>query len=255
MGKEKTFRASPFDYMQGGRISQLGEQYGVDKSDYNVGYGREDGGQGRTYKGGREEYEDAIRQAAMSDYDTRRTMEAQAMSGKKKAQKYAEGGFNNIEDVIKANNMRERWHKNAGNGGSFSSASDFAGQTHRAVEREREKQTAAYDKTYAKTTDLNSLKDKLMAEATDKAASAAPIEPSDRMASVENRLEGAASNRPPSLYSKNNTDPAKADDQKDAARGFLSDFTADVREGAGIKSDIATGVSNAAKHVRDAYGR
>ena len=94
-----------------------------------------------------------------------------------------------------------------------------------------------------------------MAEATEKAASTAPIEPSDRMASVESRLEGAASNRPPSLYSKNNTDPSKANDQKDAARGFLSDFTADVREGAGIKNDITTGVSNAAKHVRDAYGR
>ena len=255
MGKKKTFRASPFDYMKGGRIEQMGERYGVDKSDYNVGYDRNDGGTGRTYKGGRDDYEAAIAKAAMSDYDTRRTMEAQAMSGKKKAQKYAEGGFNNIQDVIKANNMRERWHKNAGNGGSFSSASDFAGQTHRAVERERSKQTAAYDKTYAKTTDLNDLKDKLMAEATDKAAGSAPIEPSDRMASVESRLEGAASNRPPSLYSKNNTDPAKADDQKDAARGFLSDFTADVREGAGIKNDITTGVSNAAKHVRDAYGR
>ena len=152
--KEKTFRASPFDYMKGGRIAEMGERYGINKDDYNVGFERAGHPDG---KGDRDDYEEAIRRAAMSDYDTRRTMEAQAMSGKKKAQKYAEGGFNNIQDVIKANNMRERWHKNAGNGGSFSSASDFAGQTHRAVERERSKQTAAYDKTYAKTTDLNDL--------------------------------------------------------------------------------------------------
>ena len=251
--KDKEFRATPFDYMKGGRIEKMGERYGVDKSDYNVNYGRNDGGHGRTYKGGREEYEAAITKAAMSDYDTRRTMEAQAMSGKKKARKYAEEGFGNIQDVIKANNMRERWHKKAGNGGSFSSASDFAGQTMRAVERERGKQTAAYDDKYAKTTDLNSLKDKLMAQATENAAE--PIQPSDRMAAVEERMEGSAGNAPPSMFDKDNANPAKADDQKDAARNFLEDYKLDVAKGANIKSDIETGVSNAAKHVRDTYGR
>jgi len=164
MGKKKDkekskFRASPFDYMEGGRISEMGERYGVDKSDYNVGYGRDQSGPGGSkYKGGREEYEKAIQDAAMRDYDTRRTMEAQAMSGKKKARKYAEGGFNNIEDVIKANNMRERWHKKAGNGGSFSSASDFAGQTMRAVERERKNFIADNDAKYASKADLENMK-------------------------------------------------------------------------------------------------
>jgi hypothetical protein len=160
MGKKKDkskFKASPFDYMKGGRIEKMGERYGVDKSEYNVNYDRNDGGSGRTYKGGQKEYEAAIAKAAMNDYDTRRTMEAQALSGKKKARKYAEGGFNNIEDVIKANNMRERWHKKAGNGGSFSSASDFAGQTMRAVDRERKKQTASYDAKYATKDDLSAL--------------------------------------------------------------------------------------------------
>ena len=167
MGKKKDkekskFRASPFDYMEGGRISKMGERYGVDKSDYNVNYGRDQSGPGGSkYKGGREEYEKAIQDAAMRDYDTRRTMEAQAMSGKKKARKYAEEGFGSIEDVIKANNMRERWHKKAGNGGSFSSASDFAGQTMRAVERDREKFIAANDAKYASKADLASMKDKM----------------------------------------------------------------------------------------------
>ena len=97
-----------------------------------------------------------------------------------------------------------------------------------------------------------------MAEATEKAAGSTPIEPSDRMAAVEQRLEGAAGgsrNAPPSLFDKDNAMPAKADDQKDAARNFVNDYTADVKEGAGIKSDIATSVSNAARHVRDVYGR
>ena len=253
MGKKKEPRYTAFDYMKGGRIEKMGERYGVDKSDYNITGDRNDGGTGRTYKGGKEEYEAAIAKAAMNDYDTRRTMEAQAMSGKKKARKYAEEGFGNITDVIKANNMRERWHKKAGNGGSFSSASDFAGQTMRAVERDRDKQTAAYDQKYAKTTDLNSLKDKLMAQATEDAAE--PIEPSDRMAAVQDRLEGAASNKPPSLFDKDNAAPAKADDQADAARNFLDDYKLDVTKGANLKHDIETGLSNAARTVRDTYGR
>ena len=140
MGKDNKFSA--FDYMQGGKIRKLGDQYGVDASEYNVLMGRPTGS-GRDYKGDRDDYEKAVAAAAMNDYDTRRTMEAQALSGKKKARKYAEEGFQNITDVVKANNMRERWHKNAGNGGSFSSASDFAGQTMRAVDRERRTQTRA----------------------------------------------------------------------------------------------------------------
>ena len=98
-----------------------------------------------------------------------------------------------------------------------------------------------------------------MSEATEKAAGggADPIEPSDRMAAVEDRLERAAGggNTPPSLFDKDNAQPAKTDDQADAARNFLEDYTADVREGANIRSDINAGVSNAARHVRDTYGR
>ena len=79
----------------------------------------------------------------------------------------------------------EKAAKRHGQGGDFSSGSDYMGLTQSMVERDRAKQTAAYDKTYAKTTDLNSLKDKLMAQATEKAVDSAPIQPSDRMAAVE----------------------------------------------------------------------
>lgn len=251
MGKKKP---STFDYFTGsGKLGKAMDRYDVKPASF--------GGRPGEYGGGSEDRrrmpEDVDRELAekaMNDYDTRRTMEAQAMAGKKKAEKYAKNGFNSVTDVLKANNMMSRWHKNQGNGGDFSSASDFAGLTYNSVERDRAKQTAAYDETYAKTTDLNALKDKLMAEATDKAAGT-PIEPSDRMAAVEERLEGAASNTPPSLFDKDNADPAKADDQKDAAKNFLNDYKLDVAKGANIQSDIETGVSNAARHVRDTYGR
>ena len=228
------------------------ERYGLNTSDY--GWDKSDN-PGQHSGGDYDDMREDFLRAASNDYDTRRGIEALAMSGKKKAQSIAKSGFRSVGDVMSANNIQRKQHERMGNGGDFSSRGDFAGVSYNSVERDREKQTAAYDKTYAKTTDLNPLKDKLMAEATDKAASAAPIEPSDRMAAVEERLEGAAGNTPPGLFDKDNADPAKADDQKDAARNFLDDYKLDVAQGANIKSDIATGVSNAAKHVRDTYGR
>lgn len=254
--KDKEFKANPFDYMGGGRIRELGDRYGVDHKDYNINMGRTSGS-GRDYKGDRDDYDEAVRKAAMSDYDTRRTMEAQAMAGNKDAKKFAKKGFKNIGKVYEGNELMRQLHKDEGNGGSFSSASDYAGLTYKSVKADREAQTAAYDEKYAKTTDLNDLKDKLMAQATEEAV-AAPIEPSDRMAQVEERMESAASgsgNAPPSLFDKDNALPAKADDQADAARNFVEDYKKDVVDGANIKSDIATGISNAARHVRDTYGR
>ena len=135
-GKDDKFKANPFDYMGGGRIRELGDRYGVDHRDYNINYGRTSGG-GRDYKGGREEYEDAIAKAAMSDYVTRRTMEAQAMAGNKDAKKFAKKGFKNIGKVYEGNELMRDLHKEYGNGGSFSSASDFAGLTYKSVKEDR----------------------------------------------------------------------------------------------------------------------
>ena len=205
----------------------------------------------------REDYKQNMIEGARNDYDLRRTMEAAAMSGDKKASKLQKKGFRGIDDVRKWQDFSEKAADKHGQGGAFDSASDYMGLTKSMVIQDRNEQTAAYDEKYAKTTDLNALKDKLMAEATDKAVGN-PIEPSDRMAAVEDRLEKAAGgsmNRPPSLFDKDNAQPAKADDQADAARNFLNDYTADVREGANIRSDIDTGVSNAARHVQDTYGR
>ena len=254
MGK-KNKKPSTFDYFTGsGKIGKAMDRYGVS----NAGFGGKPGEYGGGDESRRrmpEDIDKEIKEAARNDYDTRRTLEAAAMSGKGKAKDILDSGFKNIGDVLNAQNFMGKAAKRHGQGGDFSSGSDYIGLTQSMVERDRAKQTAAYDETYAKTTDLNSLKDKLMAQATEKAVDSAPIQPSDRMAAVEERLEGAAGNRPPSLFDKDNAQPAKADDQKDAARNFLDDYKLDVAEGANIKSDIETGVSNAAKHVRDTYGR
>ena len=197
-----------------------------------------------------------LQKAMSQDYDTRRTLEAAAMSGDKKAKKLIKKGFKSFQAMEDTQDYFKKQHKKEGGGGQFSSVNDYMNLTQSMVQKDRNAQTAAYDEKYAKTTDLNDLKDKLMAQATEEAA--APIEPSDRMAQVEERMESAASgggNAPPSLFDKDNALPAKADDQADAARNFVEDYKKDVVDGANIKSDISRGISNAARHVRDTYGR
>jgi len=190
----------------------------------------------------------------MNDYDYRRSMEAGAMAGNKDAKKFAKKGFKAGNIYSAAETMRDLKDEYGG-GGGMNGERNRASLTYDLVKADREAQTAAYDEKYAKTTDLNELKDKLMAQATEDAAK--PIEPSDRMAQVEERLESAAagSDGPPSVFDKDNAQPAKADDQADAARNFLEDYKKDVVDGANIKSDISRGISNAARHVRDTYGR
>ena len=214
---------------------------------------------GRTDRGseyrGVDEVKKDLAAAMMNDYDTRRTMEAAAMAGNKDAKKFAKKGFKsgNLQDAYGV--MRDLKKEYVG-GGGMDGAKNRAGLTYAAVKADREAQTAAYDETYAKTTDLNAMKEELMAQATEKAAgNSDPIEPSDRFAAVQDRLEGAASNKPPSLFDKDNAAPAKADDQADAARNFLDDYKLDVTKGANLKHDIETGLSNAARTVRDTYGR
>ena len=245
-----------FEYYTGtGKAGKMMKRYGVEGTRFNHPDGRSNGETGaRTM----DDVDKDIGKAMSQDYDTRRSLEAAAMSGNKKAKKIINNGFDSTKDIYKAQAFFDKAAKKQGYK-SFDSTSDYASLTQHFVNQDRNAQTAAYDETYAKTTDLNALKDKLMAEATEKAAGAGsdPIEPSERMAAVEDRLEKAAGggNTPPSLFDKDNAQPAKADDQADASRNFLEDYTADVREGANIRSDINAGVSNAARHVRDTYGR
>ena len=248
--KNKTVNAAMWGHANPKKFAELKERYNVEG---------EYGGMPSAYGGSgnprdKEDVYNDIMAAARNDYDTRRGIEAAGLAGNKKAAKLSAGGFNNITDVAKAQNVLGKLKKKHVGGGGMGGAKNIMGLTDALVQHDRETQTAAYDEKYAKTTDLNSLKDKLMAQASEDAVST-PIEPSDRMAAVEERMENASYNSPPGLFDKDNADPAKTDDQKDAARNFLDDYKLDVAKGANIKSDIETGVSNAARHVRDTYGR
>ena len=75
-------------------------------------------------------------EAARNDYDLRRTLEA-ASFNKSKAKKILDKGFKNAGDITNALNFSEKAAKRHGQGGDFSSASDYMGLTQSMVERDR----------------------------------------------------------------------------------------------------------------------
>ena len=237
------------------KLREMGDAFGIDRSRY----GEEgDNGSRPGMRGSKgyttEDYEKAVVNAMQNDYDTRRAIEAGKLSGNKRFNDIGEG-ISNIGEAYAANRALKKVHKkDMGNSGNFSSANDYGNVTNYLVNEDRDKQTAAYDAKYAKTSDLNAMKDKLMSEATEKAAGG-PIEPSDRLAGAQERLEGSSADNAAGLFDKDNAQPAKADDQADAARNFLDDYKLDVRKASGMKQDIKTNLSNAARTVTNVYGR
>ena len=127
------------------------ERYGLSTSNY--GWDKSDN-PGR-YSGG--DYDD-MRQdflrAASNDYDTRRGIEAMAMSGNEKAENIAKSGMSTVQNVMLANKLQKKEHKKAGNGGNFSSASDFAGTSYRSVQADRNNFIKDNDAKYASKADL-----------------------------------------------------------------------------------------------------
>ena len=136
MGKKnKKNTWSTTDFMGLGKKSKkVMDRYGVEGTKYY----RPD--QQQMHGGNRTE-EDVNREIvakASNDYDTRRSLEALALAGGKKAKNWAKNGFKNAADVELANNMFKKLHKKNGNGGDFSSRSDFAGLTWDSVNKDRD---------------------------------------------------------------------------------------------------------------------
>ncbi len=136
-----------------GKERKAMERYGLDANDYAF-----EGQSYRHQKGSYDDMREDFLSAASNDYDTRRGIEAMAMSGKKKAEKIAKNGFMDPGDVMNANNIQRKQHERMGNGGDFSSRSDFAGVSYGAVKRDRRKFTEANDAKYASKADLENMK-------------------------------------------------------------------------------------------------
>jgi hypothetical protein len=188
MGKKKDNKPSAFDMMYGGgKVGKAMKRYGVTgvklvKPD-NRGVGT------KSDHKSVDDFEKELSNAAMNDYDTRRSLEAAAMAGNKKAKKMSKKGFTDAESVINAQDFFEKQHKKHGGGGAFSSAGDYAGLTHSLVAKDRAKQTAGYDQKYATKDELNDLKD-VKAKSVDEQVEEAQYEPSEKIKQAKERVVG-----------------------------------------------------------------
>ena len=114
---------------------KFAERYGIDLDDYHVYADMTDRVSG---KRSMEDFEQDLIKAAGSDYDTRRAIEAAALAGDEKAQKFAKKGIANILDLKRLQRLQEDQHKER-TGGAFTSPSDFAGLSFDMVEKDRKK--------------------------------------------------------------------------------------------------------------------
>lgn len=135
------------------------ERYGIDRRNYTSSGAK---AQGRVHgKGTYEDMEKDLIRAASSDYHTNRAIEAAALIGDKDAQKFAKNGIGNLGDLLQIQDMQKKMHKDLGNGGAFSSASDFAGLSFGMVQKDREMQTQGYRDEFASKDALSDLEDRL----------------------------------------------------------------------------------------------
>ena len=216
---------------------------------------------GNDYRSEKDVEKDMVN-AARNDYDLRRTLEAAAMSGKGKAEKILDKGFKNAGDITNALNFSEKAAKRHGQGGDFSSASDYMGLTQSMVERDRRKQTESYDNKYATNDALAEMKEKMLDAAKNKKQDA-PVEytESDEFAAAKERLNGSEYDTSSSIFNlglndtrretattsfrKENEAPPASDDQARATNSYLDQYKHDVIKGGQIGEARTDNIANA----------
>ena len=236
------------------------KRYGLDRSDY-----AQQGAisQGRVYgKGSYEDMEQELLRRAGSDYDTRRAIEASAMSGNEEAMEFAKNGIGDVGDLMKIQEMQKQQHKDMGNGGSFSSASDFAGLSYGMVKKDRENMTAGFDEKYASQDFLNSKIDEMQEKFKDieekRTAEPVEYEESPELKAAKERLAGGDYNTTDSMYKSSTPRPEPTttfrkeneaapadDDRKKAVGSYLEQYKKDVIAGGRIGQATTNNLNNA----------
>ena len=129
---ERMFRVGRLNKAQKAAV----ERYGIDLNDYHPDAHMSDRVHG---KKGYDALEKELLRRANSDYTTMRANEAAALAGNEKARKFAEEGIGSLTDLTAMGKMQKKMHRELGNGGAFTSASDFAGLSFANVEKDRAK--------------------------------------------------------------------------------------------------------------------
>ena len=166
-------------------------------------------------------YTDQVQEAARNDYDLRETTAAAARSGKNKAIELEQKGFKDIGDVANWMNFSEKAADRHGQGGDFSSISDWMGLTKSMQKRDRRIQTEGYEKMFATTEDLNSVREDLEKQREMVDYRHKPIEKSDELARAEDRVQEYEDNGPISIYGNNNEPASTNNTPRDATASFF----------------------------------
>ena len=261
MGKNnKMINSANWAIKNPGKADQMEERFGINVRN-GAGWKSDSGESYKDYRDS-SDWHSKMTDAARNDYDLRRTLEASAMSGKGKAQKLLDKGFNNLDDVAHAMNFSEKAAKRHGQGGDFSSASDYMGLTQSMVERDRNKQTESYDNKYATNDALAEMKEKMLnAAKNNKQSESTEYTESDEFAAAKERLNGSEYDTSDSLYNlgvndtrretpttsfrKENGSPAASDDQERATNSYLDQYKQDVIKGGQIKEARTDNLANA----------
>ena len=209
----------------------------------------------------RENYQKNMVEGARNDYDLRRTMEAAAMSGKKKAIKLQKKGFNDIGDVRKWQNFSEKAAERHGQGGAFDSASDYMGLTKSMVMRDRRKQEenlVSKDFLEEKLADLKATKD---SEANEPVVTP-EYNDSPEFAAAKERLNngtynttdsmfkaGVAPSNPTTAFRATNESAPKQDDRAAATSSYLEQYKEDMIKGGRIGQAYSSNLNNALNTV------
>ena len=189
MGKKNKEVSKGLQWMDSmrGKNRDLEERLGVERL---RGFGGRPGeGSQREAFSKMQSYNDDMVSAARNDYDMRETLQAAALSGKKKANDILEKGFNDISDIRNAQNFMEKAAKRHGQGGDFSSASDYMGLTYSMAKRDRNKQMESIADEYASKSALDEMREELEA----RNESADPVEApelSDTLVQAQDDSEG-----------------------------------------------------------------
>ena len=240
MGRDKPKKYNKMGYFEKQRYyEEQGKKYGINRDSFeNSAHG---GGRYEDFDHGG--FQKAVKNAQRNDFDYRTS--AQHMDGIK--------GDGSSKDFINYQRGAQKLHKKAGNGGEYSSNKDITTVTNNLVKDDRRQQAKDFKDMYM--SDMNAMRDKMEADANlNEKEEDYSYESSDEVAQAQDRLDkyqiDIGENN---LFGKVNDEPARADDQKDAAASFASGYSADVKSAANLKENKARNLNNAMDTVKNSY--
>lgn len=179
MGKKKKDKFRDVDFLDGSNkdLNKALERFNVKGANSGRNYST-----GSSNRRSIDDVKKELKNAARNDYDYRRSLEAAAMSGDKKAGKLSTKG--NIGGILRGQDHLAKLKKEHVGGGGMGGSKNIMGLTQALVKHDRDTQTAGYDDKYATKEELSALEQQQ--EATPEEPE---YEPSTEITDAKNRVD------------------------------------------------------------------